>query len=171
MIVNNVIFKIVFIFIFLNVLILFFPSLAEILSLLSQDRDVLFNSKKYIKKEVLIDSLRFIDMDGSDTEDVYGYSKDLNNYVIEIQLGSVNDESVAQDLNMDNEGNVKKKVWYRNESKVSYLANEEDRKFPFFLFLYNSLKLTFLWIVYLSSTIFLYRMRKKIMFNKKTQKL
>lgn len=170
MIVNNIIFKIVFIFIFLNVLILFFPSLAEISSLLYQDRDVLFNSKKYIKKEVIIDSLRFVDMDGSDTEDVYGYSKDLNNYSIEIQLGSVNDESVAQDLNMDNEGNVKKNVWYRNESKVSYLANNKDRKFPFFLFLYNSLKLSILWFLSLSSLIILYKM-KKIMFIKKNQKL
>ncbi len=151
---------------------MFIPSLVSVVRLIFEDKDILIHSKDFKKKEIIIDSLKFLDMDGSDSEDVYGYSKDLNNYKIEIKLGSVNDESISEDLGMDYDGNIQRYVWYKNESKFAYKADKKDLTFPLSTFLFNHLKFPLIFIISLCITLFLYKIANKNgMFNKKNSEL
>jgi hypothetical protein len=154
---NNIIFKLVFVFLVLLNLIIIPPSIASLLSITTEYRDVLLNSEKYIKKEVVIDSLEFNDLDGSDYEDVSGYSKYLNDYKTEIILGSVRDENVSQDLKMNENGNLEKYVWYRDQVNIAYEAKEEDKIFPIKEFIYKKIKILILWIISLIFIILFYR--------------
>lgn len=169
---NNFLFKTIFLIFCFSTFIMFLPTLASVINLIVEDKDILIQSKDFKKKEVVIDSLQFLDMDGSDSEDVYGYSKDLNNYKIEIKLGSVNDESISQDLGMDYDGTIQRYVWYKNGSKFAYKADKKDLIFPLSSFLFNRLKILLIFIFSLCTTFVLYKIaKKKGMFNKKNNKV
>lgn len=160
---NKFLIRLLFILLILITLITIPPSIAGLLSLATQHKDIMLNYEKYLKKSIIIDSLEFHDLDGSDYEDVSGYSKYLNNYKTEIILGSVRDDNVSEDLGMNDDGNLKKQVWFRNGINYAYLAKEKDNQFPINVFICEKIKVPILCIISLIISILIY---KKFNFQK-----
>ncbi len=163
---NNLFLKILFVILVLFDLIAFLPSVGVVLSLANQHGDLLMNSKSYIAKEIIIDSLIFEDLDGSNYEDVSGFSKQLNNYKTEIVLGSVRDNYVDKDLGIDSNGKLKKNVWFHNKHKYAYLSKKKEKEFPIKEFILKKVKLPLLWIISIIVTVF---MQKYIKFNNRSK--
>ncbi len=163
---NNVILKFLFVILILFDLIGFPPSVGVLLSLINQHNDILINSKNYIKKEVVIDSLIFEDLDGTNYEDVSGFSKQLNNYKTEILLGSVRDDFVNYDLGFDSKGKLIKNVWFHNNHKYAYISEEKQELFPVREFIFKKVKLPLLWIILIILTIFI---QKQVKFNNQSK--
>ena len=151
--------KFVIPFLFFFILIGFFPMITDLI-ILMRNKELTVNYQNYIKKNILIDSLSYFDNDGANATNVYGYSKELNNYKTEVLFGIRENYSVIENSRFD--------VWYKKGSKYAYPANKKDLVFPIKSFLFNSLKLPVIWIISLSIFIYLYKIAtKKGMFNKK----
>jgi hypothetical protein len=136
---------------------MFFPSVVSIINFFG-NRDIVFNYIKYQKKEVNVDSLIYLDSEGTNTENVYGYSKELDNYNTEILFGSIHDDSIGYKLNIDSTGIAKKLIWYRKGSKKAYPAKKNDNEFPINKHLTKIFTLPVLWLI---STILLILFWKK----------
>jgi hypothetical protein len=163
---NNKIFKLTFVVLIMLNLIVILPSLGNLLSIITTHKDILLHYEKYLKKEIVVDSLKFSDLDGSDYEDVSGYSKFLNNYKTEIILGSVKDDNVSEDLGMKENGELKMFLWYREGINIAYPAKKEDIKFPIRNFIYKKIKFSILWLL---TTIIIILMYKKIKHENKNK--
>ena len=142
---NNLV-KVITVLSVLVSLLLLFPVITN-LTFLIRDRDLIINYKQYIKKYVHIDSLEFEDFDGNDAEWVYGYSKKLDNYKTQIIFNSIKDNSIAKDLEMKENGQVYKYIWYKKNIYKAYPANLKDANFPINKYLFNIFKLPFIWSI------------------------
>jgi hypothetical protein len=142
-------------------LICIFPVILNFIYII-RDRDVLINYKKYIKKTVLIDSLNYINMDGSDTDRINGYSKELNNYKTVILFGDIKRNQSVSHEGMHENGSFKQCVWYRKGEDFAYPANKKDKKFPIKNFISDKIKLPLAWIFALFVTILLNKKYKQL---------
>jgi hypothetical protein len=142
-------------------LICFFPIVLHFIFLF-RDRDLLINHEKYSNKLVVIDSLEYTNMDGSNADRVDGYSKELNNYKTMILFGNIrNDDDIRMD-GMDDSGVLRRFVWYRQGIDFAYPANKYEKKFPIKNYVYDRLKFPLLWFLSIFLTIFLHKKYKQL---------
>lgn len=152
---------------FLFSLIAIFPVSLDI-GYLIRDRDVLINYKKYEKKYILIDSIVFSDLNGSNASRVDGYSKELNNYKTTILFGSIKDDNYTDELGMKDDGDAYKYVWYRDHINKAYPGEEKDKIFPVRKKLYSLISIPLAWLFSVFISYLLYKFaEKRGMFNTK----
>lgn len=142
-------------------LVCIFPVLLSLIYII-RDRDLLINYEKYIKKSVLIDSLNYTNMDGSDTDRVDGYSKELNYYKTTILFGDIKRNQNIGDEEMDDNGAFKQYVWYKKGEDFAYPANKKDKKFPIKDFIYHKIKIPLAWMFAIFLTLLLNKKYKQL---------
>lgn len=106
--------------------------LGDIVSII-RNSDILINTSEYTKKYVLIDSLYFLNRKGIDSGNIYGYSKEVNDYKTEIIIGSYSPERTVSEVlgERDEERNgYYKYIWYKKNAKYAYVTDENEKAFP-----------------------------------------
>ena len=141
-------------------IIMFLPVVLNFIFLV-RDRDIIINYREYDRKNICIDSIRFEDNEGVNTEWVYGYSKQLNNYKTIILFNSIKEKELRNEIGMDENGKITRDVWFREKFKYAYPANNSDKVFPIKPFIFNYIKLPLIWITIIMLSILLYRAVKK----------
>lgn len=141
-------------------LIVFFPSMYNIFSVLYY-KDIIINYENYEKKYITIDSLDYINNNGSDVDKVNGYSKQLNNYKTKILLGKIINGTNVRMEGMDDKGIVRRFVWYRSGIDFAFPAKKEDTIFPAKNYLHKKLKIPTLWLLSLITSVVTYKISKK----------
>lgn len=150
--------KLIGIFSVLFALIGFFPSMYNIFSTFYY-RDVILNYYKYEKKYIVIDSLQYINNDGSDADKVNGYAKQLNNYKTKILFGIIKKGERIE--GMDDNGVLRRFIWYRDGIDFAFPAEKQDKLFPVKKYIYTELKIPFLWLTSLLIFFLVYKISKK----------
>ena len=145
-------------------LICFFPIVLHFIFLF-RDRDLLINHEKYRNKFVVIDSLDYTNMDGSDASRLDGFSKQLNNYKTIILFGNIKSDNHDMSLGVDSVGNLNRYVWYRKGIDFAYPAKKYEKKFPIKNYVYDRLKFPLLWFLSVFLTIFLNKKYKQLKKN------
>lgn len=127
-------------------MICFFPMVLHFMFVV-RDRDLLFNYDKYINKLVVVDSLQYMNMDGSNADRVDGFSKELNNYKTMILFGNIKRDSDYLSKGIEHNGRIKRHIWYRQGNDYAYPVGENvnEYKFPIKNYIYDRLKFPFLW--------------------------
>lgn len=113
------------------------PQLAGVLRII-QHSDILINTSEYTKKYVCIDSIDIYQHKGVESGDITGYSKELDNYDIRIEMGSYSDavfdskSTVSDVLGEKNEDNecYEKYIWYKKGATYAYVSDEKEVRFP-----------------------------------------
>lgn len=141
-------------------LIGFFPSMHNIFSVFYY-KDVVVNYEKYQKKYVVIDSLDYINNNGSNYDKVNGYSKQLNNYKTKILFGKIIKGSNVRMEGMDDKGIIRRFIWYRPGINFAFPANKEDKVFPAKKYLYTNLKIPSLWLLSIIISLVTYKISKR----------
>ena len=142
-------------------LICFFPIVLHFIFIF-RDRDLLFNHEKYSNKLIVIDSLNYTNMDGSNADRVDGYSKDLNNYKTMILFGNIRNDNNIRMEGMEDNGVLRRFVWYRKGIDFAYPADNADKEFPIKKYVYDRLKFPSVWFFSIILTIFLSKKFKQL---------
>ena len=158
--------RLIGIFSLLFVLIGFFPAIGDICSALYY-KDIYVNFDKYHKRYILIDSLTYMNTDGSDTDRVDGYSKELNNYKTIILFGKIKRDNHDISLGVDSVGNLNRYVWYRKGIDFAIPGKKNKKEFPIKDFLYKNLKIPVFWFLAIIVSFMTYKISKKSKLFKK----
>lgn len=129
------------------------PQLAGVFQVL-QHSDILINTSEYSKKYVLIDSIDIYQDKGVESGSITGYSKELDNYKVQIEMGNYSDavfgskRSISDVLGDEDERNdeddkmvYSRYIWYKKNAKYAYITNENEHSFPVKKFLKRKLYL------------------------------
>ena len=141
-------FKIILVIITFIIFLISFPVISVFFNLY-RDRDVVFNSNNYKKRNIKIDSLEINDNEGSNSSYVYGYSSELNNFKTTIYLGSIEDSKLYNEI----QKNKIMYVWYNSKSNKAYPSYDTESRFPLIKFLTKKLKLPLIWVLLIITSI------------------
>ena len=158
---NDILLKLLGIIKLLIIVATFILSPVFIYSLISivTNRDVLINSEKYKKVNVVVDSIIDINSEGSTDGEIYGFSKELDNYKTEIIFGTIMDDDYPEKLGLDS---LKKRhVWFRKGKRWAYPANSEDKYFPIRGFIYKKIKTSLIFLILMCLTICFFKRTNK----------
>lgn len=152
--------RLIGVFCVLFVLIGFFPVVGDFFSAFYY-RDIYINHNKYKKKLIIIDSLAYENTDGSNTDNIRGYSKELNNYKTQVLFGHIRNDLDVRMEGMDDNGNLHRYVWYREGMDTAYPGEKGDKVFPIETFISKKSKIPVLWLLTIFISLLTYKISTK----------